>query len=1008
MDQSRLPFVRLYDFWRKEPTGYKILWSGALVLAIISTALILLSSVTPSFFGIDVNEVSEATESWIPLWEIGHLFRTIEIDFPVYRQALTFSATPISPESLPVWFFIMIQAAGWSLLLAATTHLKTMWTYLFFLLYALFLHFSGVANYLGGESEILGYGIEFFWIIGGLIIAYARQVEWITWKLPLVWIVLFGWTLAPMLFLGLSESWIPLHAVLVRTYPFQLVLLIPFVMFVGKEPANLIVYLTTNRRQPGQRFSSQMVATSLVLVLVLELLWLLDALEIVDLGGMFIRPMYVFVLAALFVPATSLNLFGQVRKIFPRSAFLSIMLLAWCMISLSFVAVNLSVMDPIFILVFERLIAVLFFGVGLGYTVFLFANHQPLFQRKIHLYYLMGRGHRFGLPVVWLIGIIFLVIAEGYQGWRGLRLFAHVAANHAGDQQLLQGNSEEAELIYDAALNNSLVSPKTNYNLASISVRNPKRIAQAIDYYTTATSVIDFPYARINGALLLGVSDREEEAIDLLRGGANEGGAAAEKLNNLGVLLTREGKADSAIVMFQKALLQSPQLAAAAVNMAEVYRNNDRPSDALAFYQLALDSDELSAPVIAAGLEYQLATRAGLSIPVQSGKVNDPLLTYHQMLHNWQAGDSLDWTVVQALAATNSEQGPVLLDMLRLVEQDSIDYAQSKAEYFSESFPARAAGLWNVLGGAFLNRSVPEMAEYCFHQAAEVGSGKGKFLESLMMLDLGKLDSALVYLGEARILDESLWDPVSKERALLLLADGQDVYASLEYDLSSLEFEDWMRVAQYADSSLQYIPALNAYRKAQQKDSAAVAPYLELARLYTKAGDSLAFENLEAGFQLVDEENPFLKLGMVEAKLAFGDVEGATRIFSGLPEDLVKEHKQIAAALSLAQGDTSTALTLFQQLYSDNILDTEAIIPLFDIAYGIDSLSQANEVITTALTYNKVNPELWYRYAKMSKAWSFIEDAGFGAVQAIQYSQEEAIREKIAEEFEEEIRSLSK
>lgn len=1008
MDQNRLPFVRLYDFWRKEQTGYKALWIFAMVLAVIPVVFILLSSFVPSFFGINLNQVSEATESWIPLWEIRHIFRTIEIDFPVYRQSLTFSATPISPEALPVWLFVIIQAAGWSLLLTATTRLKTFWTYLFFLLYALFLHFTGVASHLAGESIVLGYGIEFVWIIGGLILAYSRQVEWINWKLPLTWAVLFVWTLAPMVILGMNESWIPLHDVMTRTYPFQLILLIPFVMFVAKEPINLVVYFTTNRRQPAQRFSTNMVVISLVLVLVLELLWLLNALAVVDLGDIFIRPLYVFLLAALVMPVTALNLFGQVRKIFPRSAFLSVLLISWTLISLSFVAVNLSVMDPLFILVFERLIAVLFFGVGLGYTIFLFSNHLPLFKRKIHLYYLMGRGHRLGLAVVWLIGIIFLVVAEGYQGWRGIRLFAHVAANHAADQQLLQGNAEEAEVIYQAALNNSPVSPKTNYNLASISVRNPKRLGETIQYYQTATSVLDFPYARINGALLLSVSEAKGEAIKLLSNGEQDGEVAAERLNNLGVLLRQEGQADSAVVVFQKALLLSPQLAAAAVNLAEVYRENNRPEEALSFYQLAIESKELSAPVLAAGLEFELATGSELTLPTGSADFQDPLLTYHEMLHRWHQGDTLDWEAVQQLASTSSEQGPIILDLLRQFAQDSIDYAKSKTEYLSSSFPSRAAGLWNVLGGAYLDRSVPEMAEYCFHQAGESGSGKGQFLESQVMLDQGKLDSALVRLGEARINDESLWEPVSKELAMLLLAQGQDVYAGLEHDLTSLEFDDWMRVAKYADSTMQYIPALNAYRKAQKLDSSAVAPYLELAKLYTGVRDSLAFENLEAGFQLVDRNDPMLKLGLMGSKLKFGDVEGAATLLNELPQDIKSEYPAEVAEVILAQGDTSSALALYQQMYAENILDTRAIVPLFDLAFSTENLAEANELITTALEYNRMNPELWYRYALISRSWRFPEDAGFGAVQAIDLSRNSAFKEKIATEFADEIRGLSK
>lgn len=1006
MDQFRLPFVRLYDFWRKEPTAYRVLWALATGMTIVLAIMLLVALLAPGAWAIAINEVSSATNHWIPLWKIEQTFRSVTIDFPVFRQSLTYTASPISPDAFPVWAFMIAQCLGWSLILTTTARLQGMWTYLFMLGYALFLHFSGMAAQLGGEG-IAGYGVEFVWIIGALVFAYAHQVEWLNLKLPLIWGISFLWTLLPFLIVANTDSWFALHESFAATYPFLLVILILFTMFAGKEPVNLMVYLLTNRRQPAQRFDSRLVITSLVVLLILELIWLLDALEVIDPGSLAFRPGYLFVIAALILPATSLNLFGQVRKIFPRSAFLSLILLGWVMVVLSFVFMNLTVLDPIFNLVFERLIAVLFFGVGAGYTLFLISNHLPLFQRKVHLYYLMGKGRRMSLAVVWLIGLIALVVAEGYQGWRGIRLFAHVSANHDGDQDLLRGNDQEATAHYTSALKNSPVSPKSNYNLASISVKDPEQLIQTIRYYETATSELDFGYARINGSLLLDVSGLRPEAIALLQEREEASEVDAELLNNLGTYFRAEGESDSAIVAFQKSLLIDPDLAPAALNLAEVYRENNLSSEAFDFYQIAMESREVSAPVLAAGIEYQLATGQILDLAGHP-EIQDPLLTYHRILLDWKNGQQPDWDQVASLAEGQSEQGIVMLDVLRQFSLDSVDYAISRAEFMDENFPAYSGGIWMVLGAAYLDRDVPEMAEYCFRKASEANEPKGQYLEGLLLLDQGKYDSALVRLSEVRVRDEFLWDDASKERAMLLLANGQDVFAGIEYDLTSLTFNDWMRVADYADSTQFYIPALNAYRKAQQADSSSAAPYIELSLLYASYGDSLAFANLDAGRQLLDPVPPALHKAEAEVEWMFGNLNKASKMLYSLPDSIVQADPGLEAKIQLALGDTIKALQLYTDMYAANILNTEAINGLIDIAFDQGNVSEANELITTALQYNRQNPELWYRYALISREWGFGEDAGFGATKAIELSNDPDFREKIAKDFTEEIRSLVK
>ncbi|MEM7383804.1 MAG: hypothetical protein AAF514_02570, partial [Verrucomicrobiota bacterium] len=63
-----------------------------------------------------------------------------------------------------------------------------------------------------------------------------------------------------------------------------------------------------------------------------------------------------------------------------------------------------------------------------------------------------------------------------------------------------------------------------------------------------------------------------------------------------------------------------------------------------------------------------------------------------------------------------------------------------------------------------------------------------------------------------------------------------------------------------------------------------------------------------------------------------------------------------------------------------------------------------NLLITSALEYNTENSKLWYFYAIFSRRWNLLEDAGFGALKAIELEynpkQKSAIRKEFAREIQ--------
>ncbi len=1008
MDLSRLPFIRLYDFWRNESAEYKAVWSLGMGLLGLTVLAILWLMAFPATFGLDINLVSEAEETLLPLWSQEYHGQTYVAELPVYRQTLSYSASPILPEALPMWGFVVLQALGWALILATAAGLQSYWTYGFFLAYGLFLHLSGIAPALAGPESLGSWGLEFVWIMGALVFAYAGQVGWLSMRLAWRWLLLAVWTLLPMLLAGSFRGWLPLQGAMADSFPMLLVVALGYVIFAGKDPVNLLVLLGTNRRDVRQRMHPRILLLFVILLLILEGLWLLDTLNVLPMESiLLVRPMHLFLLSSLFLPATSLNQFAQTKKVFPRSSQLSLALLAWSIIVLSFLAVNLTVMDPMLLLTVERLIAILFFSVGVGHVIFLYSNHWPLFSRKAHLYFLMTRGPKSSMYVVWLIGMVGLLAAEGSQDWKSVKLFAHVYFNHQADNSWLAGDAETAEITYTASLANSPISPKANYNLAFLALKNPSLAATAVGYYETSTELMEFPPARINGAQLLAVQGYPDRAIALLRAGKAEGIGAAERLNNLGVLYKQQNEPDSAVLALQQALLLNDQLSPAAVNLAEVYRTNGRMEEANKFIQLALESRDLPNAVRAAAIEFALSSGSDLKVDPGSSREKDPLLWYHALLQRWHQGDTTLWQEVQVLGKESEELGPNLLNLIRQFEQDSIDFARSRAEFLSEAKGNPAQAGWSVLGLAYLDRGVEEMAEFCFRQAVGAGSARAGLYEASLMMETGQQDSAWALLGEVRLGGEELWEEANRLRAMLLLARGQDLFAGVEYDLSRLTASDWVRVIQLADSGQQYIPAIQAARRAQALDTSLVDIYLELGRIYLRYGDSLAIPNLEAGLVMADSSSPALRVALAEANLRAGRPEEARRLLGSVPDTSRRDLLLVKAELATQAGDTLLALRCYRDLYAANILDTEAIVGMFDLMEGSGNLSEANELITTALEFNRRSSLLWYRYARVSEAWGFRQDAGFGAAQAIQFAESESFRNKVAQEFEEELRTLA-
>ncbi|MEL6842466.1 MAG: tetratricopeptide repeat protein, partial [Bacteroidota bacterium] len=647
---------------------------------------------------------------------------------------------------------------------------------------------------------------------------------------------------------------------------------------------------------------------------------------------------------------------------------------------------------------------------SLGYLVYLLYNFAPLLRRRINLYYLLGEGPRIPYFIIFMFGVAGFLIAEGpTEGFQFSRMLIHNTLNQKADNLLLKGENQAAIEAYKRALPSASRGVKAHYNIASLLLANPKMAKTSRYHYRQSTQTYDFPFSRINAANLFAVKGNLSGAINELRKARSAEATDPHLANNLGTLYLKLGQADSAIKSFQRALLADPEASSTYSNLAQVYQRFERPADAKAFYEASLSVAQPSDMALTNALQYTLVSGEDISInreQVQGSK--DFFLHYNWALRHFESGDLIDPMLVKEMSNSGSPDAAVL-DAWRMFEDDSIEYAISRLDGLATIYPDYAARGFMLLGSGFYERNVPEMSQQYFQRAGDLGLSKGKLYGAKMELDLGLKDSAFAHLSSVRVEDLDLWEASSRELAMLYLSIGQPLLAETEWPSADLDQNEWTRVGIYADSSNSYLQALEAFRVVQNLDSNSVAPYLELGRIANRHQDPFAIENLEYGLELADSNNLDLKLELARAYALHQRSTESQTLLNSLPSEIdsIIPRQEVEVLILLAQSDTATAVEQLTRLHEQNPLNQFAVIKLCEIFANQGAYEAANPIITRALELNTANAEFWYHYALVSRNFSLWEDAGYGAIKAIELSQSPTRREAIAAEFEREIRMIA-
>ncbi|MDX1906849.1 MAG: hypothetical protein SF053_07415 [Bacteroidia bacterium] len=1004
MDLNRLPFLPPHFFYYQFTPAHKRLFVVLMLVTIIAAGLFVYTYEARGFWTPKVQEVAELSSEPLSAFTATHGYRSLDVQLTVFRAWVTYVAGPLLPSAIPAIIFGVLQVLAWATLIGALTMVRSLWIYAGYLLTAFFIHFSGLAGMLLPALPFnLGEAGLMLLILGT---ASLFQLDILKWDLPwrvLTFVVLLGSLTGSA---AGMHGWVALHQIAGSSFPFMVVFSVGFLFFTGKEPTNLLLLIATNHPEPARRLAFPWIVVALVLLGILEFFWIESFLDFGIPGDLSlgIRPGHLLFLAGVFTVFTSQNHYNQVKGVFGLASTYTFILMGWAISVLGFVFYYTSTGDQLFTYTFDRIAAFCFMGVGLAHVYYVMTNFLPLLRQRINLYYLLGNGPKFGFVMVWLMGLVLTLLGETRDGWKSLPLTMHTYLVQAGDEALIRQDAAGAAGLYSQALDFAPASAKAHYNLASIRLAQPDQAEDALRHYLAATQYTELSYARINAAALLSSIGRTDEARAIMQAHINKGGTDAYVSHNLALTYVQGSspKPDSAIFWLKKALLAQPDLYGGYSNLGLIYADNKLTDTAARFFEIVQREAPPSGAALANAVYFHLKT--GSLSPDKFPELaegQDKTLQYNLMALRLPASDPMHIRALRELADRDQLPDAYLLDVLRLFRSDSITYAISRASFAAETFPSVAPSVHFLMGALYFERGVPEMAAQYFHKSGVAGNPAGYFQEALMDLDRRRMDTAFVRLTALRVRHRELWDACGKELAMLYMAYGQPVAAATESDLSKLTQQEQLRMGIYADSMRQYIYALEIYRQMLAQDSGTYLPYLAMGRIYNQYQDSLAGENLRIGLKIAPED-PELRLAYARYLLGQHQWQSVGTYIPDAP--VTAEALRLRAELALATADTQQALVWLDSLVRHEPLDTRGILMLCQLAERRQAWDLGNAVITQALQLNTANASLWYYYAVFSRAWSMSQDAGFGAIKAIELTDDPVRRQEIATMFAEEIR----
>ena len=1016
--KRKLKHIPLWQFFTRMKSLEKVLFAVLFAGLLASCVWAVVAANDPSRWVQEIGEVSEGRLHEIPLRTYTQNYRTMSTEVGAWKEDVLHYASIITPTKPLVLAFIILQVLGWGFLLTSATYIKHFLSYVVFLAFTILVV---VANSMGPELTPLDWAVNIG--LAAVLLGAAGLFQQGILKFGYVWRLLMFLVIAaaPFTLQYFQGGWIQLHGTTVGMMPILVIVALIYLFMISNDISNLIFFVATNAKNPKYRvrfpiiFSVFLVITAIEFILVQkELSW--DLLSEGD--DIAFRPIHLVILASIVMTGTKQNLFPLLRERITNLS-MAMGLAALGVIGLSFIAYEVSMGEYLFLHLVERIAALLFFFTGIFHFFYVFYNFSPLIRAKVNFYYLSMLPRRLMYFFVVAASVGGTIVVEAANQAPEKRLYSSTFYNQLGDHSLLEGKTTEAMLQYKTSTGFARGSVKGNFNLAMLEINSGGSMMNASEYLRHSCDFIPFAPSYINWSNLEQSQLSPAQAAVILREGTKE---VDDPIvwSNLAKAFFQTEQPDSAILALKEALRLDPNNSVYYGKMGHIYMEYDKIEEAKKFFEAGLKLPEIHPLLVSNALFFNMSTDANLDVPVEILELpkfkNRWESIYNFALDRYKSGDLAAAQKILSrgraevdLVNDSTSSGALrpdslLLDGMLKFEEGKIDQAISRMDYIDVNFPAFRPYTSHFLGVAFFGQGIPEMVASFFKKSVENGRYSDLLSESMMEFDRGNLDYAFMQLNLARVQDTTLLDQVNKEMAKVQLANGDYFYASIGFDMGSLTLADWMQVGIASGKRDNRAAALEAFRRAIEKDERSTAPYLEMARISLRLKDSLALENLQPA---LDRKPDDLEINLVHAAvlLSKGETAKAEAIlkkFEGKASQL-RAFKLSKASLMAAKGDTSGAIAAYEKLRKENPIDPATLLPLSDLYLASGQSFEGQNMLLEAININPENPDFWYNIALFERQLIRPEEAGANARQAMNHSTSIARATAIGEEFKEEI-----
>lgn len=1019
MAKRKLKVIPIYKFFQIMDLPSKVIFLSLLLgLTALSVGLVI-SADDPVKWSMDVVEVPATQQKEVSLIDYEANYRTMTAEVQAYKENVIIGPKMIVPKNWMVLIFAAAMALGWTSLLTGASYIKGYGIYGAFLLYGIFAMTERMFEVVyPGVGLIISFGLVVMAAIPAFLLhqGYIKLKFWLRF---LIFLVLIG---GPYLVLHQMAGWEGLHRASAEAFQIYLFFSLAFLFFVASEINNLVFYLGTNAKKRKFRARSNILLGVFIVLIGLQFMMLQDAMgwRLVKIPPDFpFRPLHLVAFSALIMVFTKQNLYPALRE-YINNRGMSFAILGIGLLGMGIFFYHSMLGEMLYRYSIERIAIILIFLTSvfhLGYTYF---NFGVLLRARVNFYYIsmMPRKLMYFFVVIATFMIGFGM--EASSGFHSRPSFSTSFYNRLADAYLVEGDKAQAMGYYNAAVGVAEGSVKGNYNRAILAWTVAENTELAEKHFLQATQFLPFAPAYINLAAMELETGVPSQAMFYLKKGLKE---TNDKYlhNNLAQIYVMTADPDSAIIHTKEALRLDPDNSTFYGNLASIYMDYERYDEAAKYFQAGLECDPVSPMTVTNAFFLDLAYGVDLEVSeevVRLPEIRDHLeawfnLAISKFRRQDMAGtrsvlDSLTASIDRGLpdSLKGGYRPPELLflDGCLLFEEGQVQNAISRMEFLDQNYPPLKPYTKHFLGAAYHGQGVSGTAAEYYRKSVTNGRFSDLMSEALMEIDRGNHDYAFMLLNQARAGDSTLMGPVATEMALLQMARGEYLLASIGFDIDGLTRNEWTRVGLYAGKIGNIPAALEAFRKLIVKDSSSVIPYLEMGRISLANHDPLAKENLQPGLDL-EPDNIELQTEMARALIQAGEIKeglamGKKVLASGKE---TPEVKLLEAELAIVEKDTTNAIILLDTLQKRHPLLEKVVIQLSVLLRATGREIEAQNLVVESLELNRMSPALELELARVEKALGRIGESAQAAQRAMKKEITLERIKQIQEEFAKEI-----